>query len=106
MEKWYIVNEKIFELEKKIRDQGLDEDLEREWDDLVIYSRKIAGCVLRKTYEEQTKERQEEGHRDDVEGVPRHLDEEETLLGGVREVAGEGGTISILSPHLTEEQVS
>ena len=77
MENWYIVNEKLFDLEKRIRNQGLDEDLEKEWDNLVIYSRKFPGCLNRKTYEE-IKKGEKGRKRVDVEGVSGHMDEEKT----------------------------
>lgn len=70
-EKWFAVNERIFALEEKIYHQGLNDELRKEWDELVIYSRKIPGCVNRKTYEEQIgqKETEETGDRNNVESV-------------------------------------
>jgi hypothetical protein len=75
MENWYIVNEKLFNLEKKIQNIGWDNDLKKEWNELVIYSRKIPGCLNRKTYEE-IKEGEETRDRVDVEGISGRVDEE------------------------------
>lgn len=71
MEKWYIVNEKLFELER-IPPEARDKEWVKKWNGLIDISRQIAGCINREKYEEQqTGEAgaKEEGKGTNVESV-------------------------------------
>lgn len=90
-----------------------DDKWVEEWNNLIDRSKKLAGCLKREKYDKESiRETKGEDKVDksvDSKTVPPvsgDMAGEEACIGSIGNITGEGSIINLLSPHITEKELS